>query len=64
MAYFYEISSSTIAVLKRDGGFSTQEAAKIAGREEAKKLKSLRQPDKPDGGRILVGENAETVTRY
>jgi hypothetical protein len=64
MAYFYEIRSSTNAVLKRDGGFPTQDAAKIAGREVAKKMKNLRQSDKPDVGRILVGQNAEKATRY
>jgi len=29
MAWFYEIRSSNNAVLKRDGGFATQDAAKI-----------------------------------
>jgi hypothetical protein len=43
MAWFYEIRSSTNAVLRRDGGFATQDAAKIAGREDAKKMKNLRQ---------------------
>jgi hypothetical protein len=64
MAYFYEIRSIDNAVLKRDGGFATQDAAKIAGREDAKKMKNIRQPDKPDVGRILVGQNAEKATRY
>jgi hypothetical protein len=50
-------------VLKRDGGFATQDAAKIAGREDAKKMKNLRQPDRPDVGRIMVGQNAERPTR-
>ena len=40
MAWFYEIRSSDNAVLKRDGGFPTQDAAKIAGREDAKKMKN------------------------
>ena len=35
MAYFYEIRSSNDTVLKRDGGFAIQDAAKIAGREGA-----------------------------
>jgi hypothetical protein len=30
MAWFYEIRSSNNAVLKRDGGFATQDAAKTA----------------------------------
>jgi hypothetical protein len=62
MAWFYEIRSSTNAVLRRDGGFATQDAAKIAGREDAKKMKNLRQ-DRPDVGRIMVGQNAEKATR-
>jgi hypothetical protein len=64
MAWFYEIRSSDNAVLKRDGGFPTQDAAKIAGREDAKKMKNTRQPVRPDVGRILVGQNAEKATRY
>jgi hypothetical protein len=64
MAFFYEIRSSTNAVLKRDGGFPTQDAAKIAGREDAKKMKNMRQPERPDVGRVLVGQNAEKATRY
>jgi hypothetical protein len=70
MAYFYEIRSSTNAVLKRDGGFATQDAAKNAarlparqGRENAKKMKNFRQPDRPDVGTIMVGQNAEKPTR-
>jgi hypothetical protein len=62
MAWFYEIRSSNNAALKRDVGFPTQDAAKIAGREDAKKMKNLRQPDKPDVERILVGQNAEKAT--
>jgi hypothetical protein len=64
MAWFYEIRSSDSTVLKRYGGFPTQDAAKIAGREEAKKMKTLRQPDKPDVGRIMVGQNTEKPTQY
>jgi len=63
MAWFYEIRSSDDAVLKRDGGFPTQDAAKIAGREDAKKMKNIGQP-RPDVGRILVGQNAEKAARY
>jgi hypothetical protein len=59
VAFFYEICSSNNAVLKRDGGFATQDAAKIAGRADAKKMKDIRQPDRPDVGRILVCQNAE-----
>ena len=64
MAWFYEIRSSNNTVLKHDGGYATQDAAKTAGREDAKKMKNLRQPDRPDVGRIMVGQNAEKATRY
>jgi hypothetical protein len=64
VAWFYEIRSLNNAVLKRDGGYATQDAAKIAGREDAKKMKNMRQPERPDVGRILVGQNAEKATRY
>ncbi len=57
-------------MLKRDGGFATQDAAKTAGREDAKKMKNMRPPpacpagrDRPDVERILVGQNAEKATR-
>ena len=63
MAWFYEIRSSNNALLKRDGGFSTQDAAKIAGREDARKMRNMHQPDRPDVGRILVGQSAEKPTR-
>jgi hypothetical protein len=49
MAWFYEIRNSNNAVLKRDGGFPTQDAAKIAGREDVRKMKNSRQPDRPFG---------------
>ena len=64
MAWFYEIRSSNNAVLKRDGGFATLDAAKTAGREDAKKMRSSGQPNRPDVGRILVGQNLEKPTRY
>ncbi len=32
MAFFYEIRSTTDTVLKRDGGFTSQDAAKMAAR--------------------------------
>jgi len=38
MAWFYEIRTSSNAVLKRDGGFATQDAATTAGRADAKKI--------------------------
>jgi hypothetical protein len=64
MASVYEIRSSNITVVKLDGGFPTQDAAKIAGREDAMKMRNSRQPDRPDVGRILVWQNAEKATRY
>jgi hypothetical protein len=63
MAWFYEIRDSDNAVLKRDGGFADQDAAKIAARADAKKMRSSSQPDRPDISRILVGQNAEKPKR-
>jgi hypothetical protein len=54
MAFFYEIRSSTNAVLKRDGGFASQDAAKMAARDDAKKMRNMRQLNRPDVGRIMV----------
>lgn len=64
MSFFCEIRSSDNVVLKCDGGFPTQDAAKIAGREDAKKMRNMRQPDRPEVGRILVGQNAEKAAQY
>jgi hypothetical protein len=64
MAFFYEIRSADNTVLKRDGGFASQRAAKMAAREDAKNMKNSRQPDRQDVGRILVGQNLEKATRY
>ncbi len=64
MAFFYEIRSADNTVLKRDGGFASQDAAKMAAREDAKKMKNMRQPNRPDVGRIMVGQNTEKATRY
>ena len=64
MAWFYEIRSSNNVVLKRDGGFASLDAAKIAAREDAKKMKHSHQLDRPDVERIMVGQNAEKPTRY
>ena len=60
---FYEIRSADDALLKRDGGFATQDAAKIAGRADAKRIRNSPQPGTPEVGRILVGHNAEKPTR-
>ena len=40
MAFFYEIRSADNTVLKRDGGFASQDAAKMAARDDAKKIKN------------------------
>jgi hypothetical protein len=63
VAFFYEIRSADNTLLKRDAGFPTQDAAKIAGREDAKKMKNSRQPNRPDVGCIMVGQNADKATR-
>ena len=63
MAFFYEIRSSTNTLLKRDGGFASQDAAKMAAREDAKKMKAAPKSERRDVGRILVGQNAEKATR-
>ena len=63
MTFFYEIRSADNTVLKRDGVFASQDAAKIAARDDAKKMKNMRQSDRPDVGRILVGQNTEKATR-
>jgi hypothetical protein len=48
MSFFYEIRSADNTVLKRDGGFPTQDAAKMAGLEDVKKMQNSRQPGEPD----------------
>jgi hypothetical protein len=64
MAFFYEIRSADNTVLKRDGGFASQDAAKMAARDDAKKIKNASRQAGPDVGRILVGQNVEKATRY
>ena len=63
MSFFYEIRTADNTVLKRDGGFATQDAAKTAGREDAKKMRNSREPERLDVGRIMVGQNTEKATR-
>ena len=63
MSFFYEIRSADNTVLKRDGGFASQDAAKMAAREDAKKMKNAPRSEKQDVGRILVGQNTEKATR-
>ena len=64
MSYFYEIRSPDNTVLKRDGGHASQDAAKMAAREDARKLKNTGKPNRLDVGRIPAGQNKEQATRY
>jgi hypothetical protein len=63
MAWFYEIRNSSDTLLKRDGGFATQDAAKSAVRANAKKIKKSHQPGMQNIGTMKVGQNAEMPTR-
>jgi len=63
LSFFYEIRSTTDTVLKCDSGFATVDAAKVAAREDAKKMKYRPKAIRPEVGRILVGQNAEKATR-
>jgi hypothetical protein len=63
VAWFYEIRNSDNAVLKRNGGFANQDAAKEAARAGARQMKSAPKPIRPDVARILVGQNTEKPTR-
>ena len=64
MAWFYEIRRPDNTVLKRDGGFVTQEAAKVAGLADAKKMKNSAEPGRAKVGTVLVGQNMEKPTRH
>lgn len=63
MSFFYEIRRVDNTLLKRDGGFATLDAAKVAARGDAKKMKYTSKPNRLDVGRILVGQNQEEATR-
>ena len=63
MAWFYEIRDTNDSVLKRDDGFADQDAAKIAARADAKKMRRSPHSGKSDIGRILVGQNVEKFKR-
>ena len=63
MAFFYEIRSSDNTLLKRDGGFASQDAAKMAARDDAKRMKAIPKPNRPDVDRIMVGQNTEKPSR-
>jgi hypothetical protein len=64
MSFFYEIRRADNTVLKRDGGFASQDAAKVAAREDAKRIRNSPSVNRSDVGRILVGQNKEAATRY
>jgi hypothetical protein len=59
MSFFYEIRSADNVVLKRDGGYPDREAATVAAREDAKKLKLSKHLGVPMVGKILVGQSVE-----
>jgi hypothetical protein len=61
MAWFYELRSADDAVLKRVGGFADPDAAKIAARAEAEKIKMSRRIGEPTVGRIMVGHKADSL---
>jgi hypothetical protein len=63
MAWFYEIRKLNNTLLKRESGFSTQEAAKFAVRADVKNIKKSHQLGMSHIGTMLVGQNAETPTR-
>ena len=63
MAWFYEIRETNSTVLNKDGCFADQDAANIAARADAKKMRSSSQPGKPAIVPILVGQNVEKATR-
>jgi len=61
LSFFYEIRSTTDTILKRTGGFPDREAATVAARADAKRLKAVPKP--PTVGRIFVGQNTAPPTR-
>ena len=63
MAWFYEIRTPQESVLKREGGFSSADAAKTAVRADAKRLKACWQPGEPQVGQLLIGQNMEKANR-
>ena len=63
MSSFYGIRSPDYTVLKRDGGFPDREAATVAAREDARRMKAAPKTVRPDIGRIMVGQNVDKPTR-
>ena len=63
MAWRYEIRDSNDSVAKSEGGFATQEAAQVAGSEEAKKLKSSGALPGVGTGTVTTAQDSEAPTR-
>jgi len=63
VSFFYEIRSADNTVLKRDGGFASQDTAKTAAGKTVNKIKKMRQPYWVDVGTNLIRQNAERPTR-
>jgi hypothetical protein len=51
----HEARSSTKTVLKPGGGVTSQDAAKVSVREDAKRMRNMRPPERPDVGAHLGG---------
>jgi hypothetical protein len=64
LAFFIESRNGDNVMVKRDGGLATVDAAKVAGCEDAKKMKADPKTVRLDIGRILVRQNANKPTRY
>jgi hypothetical protein len=63
VAWFYEIRDTNNSVLKREHGFADQDAAKIAARANARKMKTSPESGRPKVGTVLAGQNTEKPTR-
>jgi len=61
VAFFYEIRSPDNTVLKRTGGFPDREAATLAAREDAKRLRAAPKP--PTVSESAVWNAADHVQR-
>jgi hypothetical protein len=54
MSYFYDVRSADNTLLKRDGGFASQDTAKMAAREDAKRMKAAPRSERQDVGRVVL----------
>jgi len=63
LSFFYEIRSPDNSILKRDGSFPDREAATVAAREDARKMKNAQRSERLDVDRIMVRQNADQATR-